>query len=99
MMITMNDIVHRRHLNTEHRAYVPDFEVYIKDYDAKGNEKYHLLSRQMILFCVERRKSWRLLQSKAGVQNKDYFAQKEMIGKIDKGELTLEEAYGSIEVL
>ncbi len=30
----------------------------------------------MVLFCVERRKAWRLLQSRAGVANPDYEAQK-----------------------
>ena len=30
------------------------------------------VSRQMVLFAVERRKAWRMLQSKAGVVNKDY---------------------------
>ena len=34
------------------------------------------LSRQMVLFCVERRKAWRMLQSRAGVRNVDYEAQK-----------------------
>ena len=35
-------------------------------------------SRQMVLFCVERRKAWRMLQSRAGVENQDYTAQKTM---------------------
>jgi hypothetical protein len=29
--------------------------------------KYFAVSRQMVLFAVERRKAWRMLQSKAGV--------------------------------
>jgi pyruvate-ferredoxin/flavodoxin oxidoreductase len=40
---------------------------------------------------VERRKAWRMLQSKAGVQNKDYLAQKALLTKLDKGELQLAE--------
>ena len=28
-------------------------------------------NRQMVLFAVERRKAWRMLQSKGGVVNKD----------------------------
>ena len=28
------------------------------------------LSRQLVLFCVERRKAWRMLQSKAGIENR-----------------------------
>ena len=43
----------------------------------------------MVLFAVERRKAWRMLQSKAGVVNKDYLAQKALLAKLDKGELQL----------
>ena len=43
----------------------------------------------MVLFAVERRKAWRMLQSKAGVANKDYQAQKALLSKLDKGELQL----------
>jgi pyruvate-ferredoxin/flavodoxin oxidoreductase len=43
----------------------------------------------MVLFSVERRKAWRMLQSKAGVANKDYQAQKVLLAKLDKGELQL----------
>jgi len=43
----------------------------------------------MVLFAVERRKAWRMLQSKAGVVNKDYQAQKALLAKLDKGELQL----------
>ena len=45
----------------------------------------------MVLFGVERRKAWRMLQSKAGVVNKDYLAQKSLLAKLDKGELQLAE--------
>ena len=31
--------------------------------------KYFAVSRQMVLFAGERRKAWRMLQSKAGVVN------------------------------
>jgi pyruvate-ferredoxin/flavodoxin oxidoreductase len=43
----------------------------------------------MVLFAVERRKAWRMLQSKAGVANKDYLAQKSLLAKLDKGEIQL----------
>jgi pyruvate-ferredoxin/flavodoxin oxidoreductase len=43
----------------------------------------------MVLFAVERRKAWRMLQSKAGVVNKDYLAQKNLLKKVDAGELPL----------
>jgi pyruvate-ferredoxin/flavodoxin oxidoreductase len=42
-------------------------------------------------FAVERRKAWRMLQSKAGVANKDYLAQKALLAKLDKGEIQLAE--------
>jgi len=45
----------------------------------------------MVIFCVERRKAWRILQSRAGIENKDYLAQKELLAKIDKGELSVED--------
>lgn len=38
---------------------------------------------------MERRKAWRMLQSKASVVNKDYQAQKALLAKLDKGELQL----------
>jgi len=49
------------------------------------------VSRQMVLFAVERRKAWRMLQSKAGVVNKDYLAQKALLKKLEAGELPLAE--------
>ncbi len=52
----------------------------------------HSPGRQMILFGVERRKAWRMLQSKAGVVNRDYLAQKALLGKVDRGEVLLAEA-------
>ena len=56
--------------------------------------KYYAVSRQMVLFAVERRKAWRMLQSKAGVVNKDYLAQKSLLKKLDAGELPLAEFKG-----
>ena len=76
--ITQQDVVYRRYLVPEHRAYVPDFGVYIKVQGDKGVE-YRALSRQLVLFCVERRKAWRLLQSKAGIDNKEYRAQRALL--------------------
>jgi hypothetical protein len=55
----------------------------------QANFKYFAVSRQMVLFAVERRKAWRMLQSKAGVVNKDYQAQKALPAKLEKGELQL----------
>jgi pyruvate-ferredoxin/flavodoxin oxidoreductase len=74
--------------NPGHRSYVPNFGVYIKA-DVNGQTRYYSVSRQMVLFAVERRKAWRMLQSKAGVVNKDYLAQKALLKKLDGGELAL----------
>jgi pyruvate-ferredoxin/flavodoxin oxidoreductase len=83
-LITMDDIIHRRHTDKNHRSYIEDFGVYALDYDDNGNEVYRALSTQMVLFVVERRKAWRLLQSRAGVVNEDYLSQKALLEKIDK---------------
>lgn len=49
------------------------------------------MSRQMVLFCVERRKSWRMLQSKAGVENLEYRAQRSLLKKVDSGEIDMQD--------
>jgi pyruvate-ferredoxin/flavodoxin oxidoreductase len=81
-----------------HRSSVPNFGVCITA-EVKGKMRSYAVSRQMVLFAVERRKAWRMLQSKAGVTNKDYFAQKSLLGKIDKGETPLADARGRIREL
>ena len=45
------------------------------------------------MFCVERRKSWRMLQSKAGIVNKEYMAQKAILAEVDAGKMSLEEFF------
>lgn len=95
-LITMDDIVHHRYLLKKHRAYIPDFGVYTVDYDDEGNERYHILSRQMVIFCVERRKAWRMLQSRAGIENKDYIEQKDLLEKIDRNEMTVAEFFDGV---
>ncbi|MCH7783777.1 oxidoreductase, partial [candidate division KSB1 bacterium] len=59
--ITQDDVVNRRFLQKDHRSFVPDFGVYMMFEDDKGNINYLSISRQLVLFCVERRKAWRLL--------------------------------------
>ena len=56
-----------------------------------GKTTYYALSRQLVMFCVERRKAWRMLQSKAGIQNKEYAAQRDLLAEVDSGKLPLEE--------
>jgi pyruvate-ferredoxin/flavodoxin oxidoreductase len=45
----------------------------------------------MVLFCVERRKAWRMLQSKAGIVNREYLAQKAILADVDAGKISLAE--------
>jgi pyruvate-ferredoxin/flavodoxin oxidoreductase len=47
----------------------------------------------MVMFCVERRKAWRMLQSKAGIVNREYQAQKAILAEVDAGKLTQEELF------
>jgi pyruvate-ferredoxin/flavodoxin oxidoreductase len=88
--LTQQDVVYRRYLNPEHRSFIPDFGVYIQ-FDEDGRTEYRAISRQMVLFCVERRKAWRMLQSKAGVKNREYEAQKAILAEVDTGKLPLKE--------
>jgi pyruvate-ferredoxin/flavodoxin oxidoreductase len=87
-LVTQDDVVHRRVLDPEHRAFVPDFGVVIEAEDAEGKPGFYALSRQLVLLCVERRKAWRLLQSKAGIDNKEYRAQKALLSRLDKQEIS-----------
>jgi pyruvate-ferredoxin/flavodoxin oxidoreductase len=87
--INQDDVVRRRHLLPAHRAFVPDFGVVIQFAGEDDTVHRAVLSRQLVLFCVERRKSWRMLQSGAGIDNLDYKAQKTVLGKVDKGEIAL----------
>jgi pyruvate-ferredoxin/flavodoxin oxidoreductase len=97
--ITQQDVVYRRYLDPEHRSYVPDFGVYIKVPGAKGDVEYRAISRQLVLFCVERRKAWRMLQSKAGIINKDYAAQRSILAEVDAGKIPKEELFARGEQL
>ncbi len=90
VMITQDDVIYRRVFDPEHRSYVPDFGVYIQQ-EVNGKMTWLAVSRQMVLFAVERRKAWRMLQSRAGVENKDYAAQKALLAKVDGGEISLED--------
>jgi pyruvate-ferredoxin/flavodoxin oxidoreductase len=85
--ITQQDVVYRHYLNPAHRAFIPDFGVYIT-YEENGKTQYRALSRQLVMFCVERRKAWRMLQSKAGIVNREYQAQKALLAEVDAGTLS-----------
>jgi len=97
--ITQQDVVYRRYLIPEHRSYVPDFGVYIRIQGANGEVEYRTLSRQLVLFCVERRKAWRMLQSKAGVENREYKAQRSILADVDAGKISKEELFANAEKL
>jgi len=88
--LTQQDVIYRHYLNPEHRAFVPDFGVYIELENA-GKTTYYAISREMVLFCVERRKAWRMLQSKAGIVNREYQAQKAILADVDAGKISLAE--------
>src|SRR5260221_14646227 len=90
LLITQDDVIYRRIFDPKHRSFVPNFAVYIKN-ESRGKMQFYAVSRQMVLFAVERRKAWRMLQSKAGIVNKDYLAQKALLKKLDSGELPLAE--------
>jgi len=97
-LITQDDVIHRRVFDPNHRSHVSNFGCYIKA-EINGKFKYFAVSRQMVLFAVERRKSWRMLQSKAGVANKDYLAQKNLLAKVDKGEIPITDAKARMKEL
>jgi pyruvate-ferredoxin/flavodoxin oxidoreductase len=82
-------VVARRFLNKKHRAYIPDWGVYITVMNDDKSLSQYSVSRQMVLFCVERRKAWRMLQSKARIQNLDYQAQRAVLKAVDAGEIAV----------
>jgi pyruvate-ferredoxin/flavodoxin oxidoreductase len=90
--ITQQDVVYRRYVDSKHRAFIPDFGVYIT-LDEGGKTEYRALSRQLVMFCVERRKAWRMLQSKAGIVNREYLAQRAILADVEAGKLPLEDLF------
>jgi pyruvate-ferredoxin/flavodoxin oxidoreductase len=97
--ITQQDVVYRRHLVKDHRSYVPDFGVYIKVQGNNGDVEYRAISRQLVLFCVERRKAWRMLQSKAGMENREYKAQRALLADVDAGTISTQDFFARAEDL
>jgi Na+/pantothenate symporter len=45
------------------------------------------------MFCVERRKAWRMLQSKAGIVNREYQAQKAILADLEAGKISKDEFF------
>ena len=89
--ITQQDVVYRRYLVSSHRSFVPDFGVYITIQGTNGDVEFRSISRQLVLFCVERRKAWRMLQSKAGIENREYKAQRALLADVDSGKISKED--------
>jgi pyruvate-ferredoxin/flavodoxin oxidoreductase len=91
--ITQQDVVYRRYLNPRASLLHPRLRRVHQDRanQGGGEPSYMALSRQLVLFCVERRKAWRMLQSKAGIVNKEYAAQKAILADVDAGKLPVEE--------
>jgi len=96
--VTQQDVVYRRYLVPSHMSYIPDFGVYIKVQGPKDIE-YRSLSRQLVMFCVERRKAWRMLQSKAGIENKEYKAQRSLLADVEAGKISREDFFARAEEL
>jgi pyruvate-ferredoxin/flavodoxin oxidoreductase len=90
--ITQQDIVYRYYLNPQHRSFIPDFGVYIT-VENEGKLTCYALSRQLVMFCVERRKAWRMLQSKAGIVNREYIAQKAILAEVESGKVSLDDLF------
>ncbi len=61
--------------------------------DQDGKAVFYALSRQLVMFCVERRKAWRMLQSKAGIVNKEYLAQKAILADLEAGKIANDEFF------
>jgi len=96
--VTQQDVVYRRYLNEGNRAFIPDFGVYIT-LEEGGKTTSYSVSRQLVLFCVERRKAWRMLQSKAGIVNREYLAQKAILADVEAGKLPLDEFFAKAHEL
>jgi len=82
LMVTQDDVVQRHVFDPTHHSFVPDFGVFTEVENDAGDVSAVVLSRQMVLFCVERRRGWRMLQSRAGITNVDYEAQKVVLAAL-----------------
>jgi hypothetical protein len=52
-----------------------------------------------VLFCVERRKAWRMLQSKAGLENREYKAQRALLADVDAGKISKDDFFAHAELM
>lgn len=93
LRVTQNDIRHKYFLNPKHRSFCPHRGIYMDIITDKGEKKRMGISRQLLLFSVERRKNWRRLQSKAVIRNKDYEAQKILLQRFEDGTIKPQDFY------
>ena len=89
--ITQNDVVNRRVFDPNPPLLHPRLRRLHRRRDRRQECSTIAVSRQVVLFCVERRKAWRMLQCKAGVENPDYDAQRALLKKVDAGEISVED--------
>ena len=99
LKLTQQDTIHRHFNDPNHRAFIPQKGVYTMVEGPDGTLKPTGISRQMVLFCVERRKSWRMLQSKAGIINYDRKAQERVLRDYDAVKITDDIFHSQIENL
>lgn len=90
VLVTQDDVVQRHVFDPSHRSFIPDFGCIIWA-ETGGKVRAYAISRQAVLFCVERRKAWRMLQGKAGIANRDYLAQKEVLARAGTGAVPVAE--------
>jgi len=91
--VTQLDVIHRYFLDPNHRAYIPVKGLYTDIVDDNGKRKRMGISRQLALFTIERRKNWRMIQSKGGLKNIDYLAQKELLKRYDQEKVSKEDLF------
>jgi pyruvate-ferredoxin/flavodoxin oxidoreductase len=89
-LVAQNDVTHRYFQDPEHRAFIPEEGSWMRVQGPDGRLTPIGISRQLVLFCVERRKSWRMLQSKAGIRNLEQAAQARLITEYEQGKIPLQ---------
>ena len=91
--ITQQDVVYRRYRFPNTARTSPTSASTSKSRERTATLEYRAISRQLVLFCVERRKAWRMLQSKAGIVNKDYAAQRSILADVHANKISKQELF------
>ena len=90
------DSTHERVFDSEKFPIVPEFRVYIELTDPSDMPHVDPLLGLMILFYVERRRLWRILQSRAGIENPVCCALKLVLSTQDSRELQIQKGPGEL---